>query len=106
MSTLDTLSASVNVQSRFFAPAAGVPEDPVTGSVHGPLCALLAHHALVPVHDGRAALHCLQGVPGGRVGVVRAVVEQADGAARVAIAGRCHTIIRGEIRLPAVEPAA
>src|SRR5262249_23897900 len=39
--TLDTLCESTNVVSRFFAPAAGIPEDPVTGSVHGPLAVFL-----------------------------------------------------------------
>ncbi|WP_330460900.1 PhzF family phenazine biosynthesis isomerase [Streptomyces sp. NBC_00820] len=33
--------------SRMFAPAIGIPEDPVTGNGHGPLGAYLVHHGIV-----------------------------------------------------------
>lgn len=104
VATRNTLSKSIQVQSRFFAPAAGVPEDPVTGSVHGPLAALLVIQQLVPVVGGRAALNCLQGQPGGRGGLVRALVERTAGGYRVQIGGACATTISGAARRPQLAP--
>jgi PhzF family phenazine biosynthesis protein len=106
VATRNTLSKSIQVHSRFFAPAAGVPEDPVTGSVHGPLAALLVIHQLVPAVGGRAALNCLQGEPGGRGGMVRALVERTAGSYRVRIGGACATTISGVVRRPQLEPLA
>lgn len=100
VSTRETLSESVHVASRFFAPAAGVPEDPVTGSVHGPLAVLLTVNDLVPSAGGKAALTCVQGEPGGRTGIIRALVETVERSYRVTIGGTCHVTVRGEIRVP------
>lgn len=103
VATRDTLDDFVHVVSRFFAPAVGVPEDPVTGSVHGPLAVLLTVNELVPMARKRAALNCLQGQPGGRTGLVRALVESTTAGYRVSIGGMNHTTVRGELRVP---PAA
>lgn len=101
VSTRETLTPFVQVASRFFAPAAGIPEDPVTGSVHGPLALALVTGGFVAMTGERAALNCAQGKPGGRQGLVRALVERTDGGHRVRIGGFCHTVARGEIRRPA-----
>lgn len=101
--TTDTLNESTTVVSRFFAPAAGVPEDPVTGSVHGPLAVMLVVNQLVTLRGGRASLTCIQGIPGGRTGLVRALVEADESGYRVRIGGMCHTTISGEIRVPPEE---
>lgn len=98
--TLHTLDKSINVHSRFFAPSCGINEDPVTGSVHGPLVTLLVAHELVPMANGMAALNCMQGQPGGRTGMLRAFVEKGDKGYRVSIGGRCYTVMRGELRVP------
>lgn len=77
----------VDFVSRFFAPAEGVPEDPVTGSAH---CTLAPYWA-------------------GRLGKSELVAEQVsarggrlwcrlDGA-RVRISGRCAPFMKGEIEL-------
>lgn len=100
VSTLETLSDFAHVASRFFAPAVDIDEDPVTGSVHGPLAALLTINELVPMTSTRAALNCLQGPPGGRTGVVRALVEPTKGSYRVSVGGMTHTTVRGEMRVP------
>ena len=100
LSTLNTLSESISVQSRFFAPASGIDEDPVTGSVHGPLGTLLVVQEMVPIIDGRASLACLQGIPGGRVGLVHVVVTPSNSGYDVAIAGTCVTTMRGELNVP------
>lgn len=102
VATLNTLSNATNVHSRFFAPAVGIPEDPVTGSVHGPLAVLLVTSELVPVASGRAVLHCLQGSPGGRTGLVRVIVEQGGAAGyQATVGGQCFTTLAGELRTPA-----
>jgi trans-2,3-dihydro-3-hydroxyanthranilate isomerase len=100
VATTATLAESVNVHSRFFAPAAGVNEDPVTGSVHGPLAVYLVVNGLVGRAGGRSALLCAQGRPGDRSGLVRALVESTPQGYRVRIAGQCFTTLTGELRVP------
>ncbi len=100
LATLDTLSPSIQVQSRFFAPQVGVNEDPVTGSVHGPLATYLVVNELVPMRDHTAAVSCVQSCPSGRAGLVRALVEQRPGEGfGVRIAGQCVTTMRGTLRV-------
>ncbi len=98
LATTKTLSPSIHVQSRFFAPADGVNEDPVTGSVHGPLAAYLVERGVVPVTDGTAALQCVQGIPGGRTGLVWALVRY-DAAEKplVRIGGFANTVSQGQL---------
>jgi predicted PhzF superfamily epimerase YddE/YHI9 len=73
--------------SRFFAPGAGVPEDPVTGS---------SHCTLIPFWSQRLSkkrLHALQvSKRGGEL-----ICE--DGGNRVKIGGRAVLYARGEIQL-------
>jgi predicted PhzF superfamily epimerase YddE/YHI9 len=71
--------------SRFFAPAAGVPEDPVTGSAH---CALAPFWA---ERLGRSDLTGYQASP--RSGVVRVRVA----GDRVHLGGGAVTVVRGEL---------
>ena len=74
----------------------GIDEDPVTGSVHGPLAVYLVRHGLVPVDDGMAGLTCVQGRPGGRAGLVHALVQQAlDSTYSVRIGGQAVVTMRG-----------
>jgi PhzF family phenazine biosynthesis protein len=71
--------------SRFFAPASGIDEDPVTGS---------AHCALGPFWSqrlGKAAFVAYQASPRG--GVVRVRVE----GDRVLLGGQAVTVLRGEL---------
>ncbi len=73
--------------SRFFAPAAGVNEDPVTGSAH---CALAPYWA---PRLGKQQFRAYQASPRG--GVLR-VTLAGD---RVLLAGRAVTVFRGELRV-------
>ncbi len=96
LATVNTVTPSISMQSRFFAPTFGVDEDPVTGSVHGPLAAYLAKHGLIPLHNGVGGFMAVQGKPGGRTGLVSALVEpKADGTFAVRIAGEAVTTMRG-----------
>ncbi|MGE0442319.1 MAG: PhzF family phenazine biosynthesis protein [Gemmatimonadales bacterium] len=74
--------------SRFFGPAAGIPEDPVTGSAH---CTLGPYWAQ---RLGRAELRAYQASSrGGSVGV------RVKGN-RVELTGRAVTVVRGSVDLP------
>ena len=78
-------TAPYDFVSRFFAPAAGVDEDPVTGS---------AHCALAPWWSerlGRTALTGYQASPRG--GVVRVELR----GNRVALLGQAVTVLRGDL---------
>jgi PhzF family phenazine biosynthesis protein len=71
--------------SRFFAPAAGIPEDPVTGSAH---CTLAPFWA---ARLGRKKLHARQvSRRGGELWV-------EDRGERVSIAGRAVLVIEGTL---------
>ena len=76
----------------------GVDEDPVTGSVHGPLAAFLAEHGLVEMHEGTAALRCTQAKAGGRAGLIFALVRTKEGGGyTVRIGGQALTTMRGTL---------
>jgi len=77
--------ADCDFVSRFFAPDAGIPEDPVTGSAH---CTLVPYWA---ERLGRTALHARQvSRRGGELWC------ELDGA-RVRMAGRAVLYLRGQI---------
>ena len=98
LATTNTVTPSVHVQSRFFAPGVGIDEDPVTGSVHGPLAVYLAERGLAPMHDGVSALTCVQSKAGGRGGLLHALVRGSrEGGWSVRIAGQAKTTMRGEL---------
>ena len=61
--------------ARDFAPALGIPEDPVTGSANGALAALLARAGVVPRREGSAEIEVFQGHHLGVPGVVHVRVE-------------------------------
>jgi trans-2,3-dihydro-3-hydroxyanthranilate isomerase len=49
--TFETERPEATVHVRMFAPLAGVPEDPATGSANGALGAYLVHHRAVEVTE-------------------------------------------------------
>jgi PhzF family phenazine biosynthesis protein len=83
------------VHIRAFAPAVGVPEDPVTGSANASLPTYLARHNLLE-RTGREYV-ASQGTELGRDGRVHVRVLDDDGFAEVG--GQAVTVIEGEIRL-------
>jgi PhzF family phenazine biosynthesis protein len=78
-------TADQDFVSRFFAPAAGVPEDPVTGSAH---CALTPYWA---AKLGRAELRGYQASARGGLVQVRLAGD------RVQLGGHAVTVMRGEL---------
>ena len=98
LASTQTLTPSIDVQSRFFAPAVGIDEDPVTGSVHGPLAAYLVSSGVVPTLRDMSALTCTQSHSSGRAGLIRVVVVREEGAGyRVRIGGQCATVMKGKL---------
>lgn len=98
VSTVNTLTPSLHVQKRYFAPALGINEDIASGSVHGPLCAYLVKHNLVPLRDGAAGMVCVQGKPGGRVGLLYGLVRPLPGDRyNVRVGGKAITSMRGQL---------
>src|SRR6185503_3938554 len=83
------------VHIRCFAPAFGVPEDPVTGSANAALPAYLAHHGLL-ARIGREYL-ATQATELGRDGRVR--VRVLDERGKSEIGGQALTLIEGELRV-------
>jgi PhzF family phenazine biosynthesis protein len=79
---------------RCFAPADGIPEDPVTGSGNACIAAFLRANAMLP--DGGATYRASQGREVGRDGYLDMTVT-ADG--RTLIGGHAVTCVDGTIRL-------
>jgi predicted PhzF superfamily epimerase YddE/YHI9 len=81
----ESADAGYDFVSRFFAPAVGIPEDPVTGS---------AHTALGPYWSGRLGRDNLTGLQASaRTGLVRTTVR----GDRVDLTGRAITVVDGTL---------
>ena len=88
------------MRARMFAPGAGVPEDPATGSAAGPLGVYLALHGSVPggVADGRGRFTIDQGVEMGRPSELEVTVLLDGGRpTAVRVEGSAVLMMRGEI---------
>ncbi|MFI8083155.1 PhzF family phenazine biosynthesis protein [Kitasatospora sp. NPDC086009] len=80
--------AGYDFVSRFFAPARGIPEDPVTGS---------AHTALAPYWTARLGRDRLAGLQvSARTGLVRTALH----GDRVHLSGTAVTVLDGTLHLP------
>jgi PhzF family phenazine biosynthesis protein len=88
-------SGEFAVHIRCFAPAAGVPEDPVTGSANAALPAYIAHHGMMA--RVRREYVATQATEMGRDGRVNVRVLDAKG--RTEIGGQAVTVIDGKIRV-------
>lgn len=84
-----------SVHIRCFAPAFGVPEDPVTGSANAALPAYLARHRLLARTGQRYVAS--QATEMGRDGRVH--VRVLDDSGRAEIGGQSVTVVEGEIRI-------
>lgn len=99
--TLDA-EPGVMTHGRLFAPAIGIPEDPVTGMAHGPLGIYLVRNKLVP-HDGRTLrFRSRQGEAMGRLGTVSVEVAiENNRAVHVRVGGRAAIAFEARMMLPA-----
>jgi PhzF family phenazine biosynthesis protein len=98
--TLDSAASDVLAHGRMFAPAIGIPEDPVTGNANGPLGAYLVKHGLAALVDDTLSFRARQGEALGRPGTVEVIVE-AEGTTpkQVRVAGRAVIAFKSEIEL-------
>jgi PhzF family phenazine biosynthesis protein len=86
--------------SRFFAPHLGIPEDPVTGSVHAAIPVWLWEAGILPVEGGIARFTAEQGDCLGRPGRLRIELGVEGGRpARVRVGGEAVTVLTGTLRL-------
>lgn len=85
-------------KTRAFGPAAGVPEDPATGSAAGPLACHLARHGRIAFGE---EIEIAQGAEIGRPSTLYARVSGSrDRIERVEVGGAAVVVARGEFRLP------
>jgi trans-2,3-dihydro-3-hydroxyanthranilate isomerase len=100
VATTDTGDTESDWHMRFFAPALGVREDPVTGSAQGPMAIYLLENGLL---DRNVSFHTFRGSQGralGRPGTVTVHMGLKQGFVdELIIAGQAVTVLDGTIRL-------
>ncbi|MES2886124.1 MAG: PhzF family phenazine biosynthesis protein [Pseudomonadota bacterium] len=90
-----------SLRARMFAPGAGVPEDPATGSAAAALAGVLALDAAAAGEQGELAWTILQGVEMGRPSVLMAAATvSAGGVTAVRVGGHAVRVSEGRIRIP------
>jgi len=97
--SLQTTSPAAFAHARKFAPAAGVPEDPATGSAAGPLGAYLTAHGVLPRE--RSSFVIEQGIEMGRPSQlwVEVVRDAAGMPTTLRVGGTTVPVIRGTINI-------
>jgi trans-2,3-dihydro-3-hydroxyanthranilate isomerase len=83
------------IHARMFAPLAGVPEDPATGSANACLAAYLVKHRYFG--EGPLQARVEQGYEMGRPSLLRIAALEERGAIRVRVGGRVRFVARGEL---------
>jgi PhzF family phenazine biosynthesis protein len=98
--TFDTLSTDSTAHGRFFAPAVGVDEDPVTGTASGACAAYLDSVGSAAFDELDDELRFEQGHFLDRAGLVRVRLER-DGSGRdVWVGGQAVTTVEGTLTVP------
>jgi PhzF family phenazine biosynthesis protein len=98
--TLDSDDSEILTHGRMFAPAIGIPEDPVTGNANGPLGAYLVHNSILEVPNGSITFKGKQGEAIGRPGIVTVTVEVKEGRPyKVQVSGSAIIAFKTEIEL-------
>ena len=98
--TTETVDRESAVHSRFFCPAEGINEDPVTGSANGPLGVYLFEQGRLRAQGERVNLIGEQGDAIGRRGRVQITLGLTGGkVSSVEIGGRAVTVFAAEMRV-------
>lgn len=96
--TVETVDKKSSVHSRFFAPTAGINEDPVTGSANGPLGVYLFEKGVIQPEGDTVKIIGEQGDVIGRKGRVTILLKAQDNkVSSVKIGGRAVTILDSEM---------
>jgi len=98
--TFDTLSTDATAHGRFFAPAVGVDEDPVTGTASGACAAYLDSVGSAAFDELDDELRFEQGQFLDRGGLVRVRLERAGSDGFVWVGGRAVTTVDGTLTVP------
>jgi PhzF family phenazine biosynthesis protein len=93
--TLETVNEENDAHLRFFAPYYGIDEDPVTGSVNGPLLLVLRKLDLIDTDTEGKIFTFEQGDWLGRKGRVMVTYSPAEN--ELTIAGNAITILKGDL---------
>ncbi len=98
--TLNSGRKEITAYTRDFAPAAGVDEDPVTGTANGALGAYLVKNQLVPLTLPQVKMTFEQGNRLKRKGILTLRVSHRDGkVSEVWVGGEAVTVLEGTIRI-------
>lgn len=98
--TLSPGPGDILAHGRMFAPAIGIPEDPVTGNANGPLGAYVVRHGLAGTADGVFTFRAMQGEAMGRAGIVEVEVGIHNGdPVLVRVGGKAVVAFRTAIEL-------
>jgi trans-2,3-dihydro-3-hydroxyanthranilate isomerase len=96
--TMETENKNHLTHSRMFAPHIGVPEDPATGSAHGPLASYIHNYNIADLSELSIGE---QGYEMGRPSQIKMQIVQEDGKiSSVLVGGSCVHMGTGEIRIP------
>lgn len=97
---LGGLEAGSRTHARFFAPHLGIPEDPVTGSVHAAIPVWLWQDGLLAGPDSVVRFTAEQGDGLGRPGRLRVELHlERRRPHRVRVGGEAVTVLSGTLRL-------
>lgn len=87
--------------SRMFAPHLGIPEDPATGGVTGPLAAFMIAHGLAPSTADGARFVSEQGVKMGRRSLLHVRLNGDRGSNFIEVGGQVTPLARATMNLQA-----
>lgn len=97
--TRETESPESSVHCRVFAPRFGIPEDPATGSAHGPLGGYLFKYGL----SDESTIVSEQGLEMGRPSrIVIRMLARGNDIADVLVGGDCVEVGTGSMRMPSL----
>lgn len=98
--TLNSGRRGITSYTRDFAPAAGVDEDPVTGTANGALGAYLVKNRLLPLTSPEVRMTFEQGNRLGRKGILTIKIFHEGGTiSQVWVGGEAVTVLEGMIRI-------
>ena len=98
--TFDGGNDEILTHGRMFAPAIGIPEDPVTGNANGPLGAYLVKNGLIAINGETVRFKGMQGEAIGRTGVVEVEVDISGGEpVQVRVGGHAVVAFKTEIEV-------
>ena len=97
--TRETQNPGSTVHSRSFAPFAGIPEDPATGSAAGALGAYLIHHKVIENLEV-SAIVIEQGLEMNRPSIIQVrISKKGEEINSIKVGGQAVTVLEGVFRL-------